>query len=95
MNTKIPTAFRAIKNVSEKYTKETLLYVKNIVDFVSRHLAIRFKEFVCDFVRDEGGNWWFINVKAFILLTEGKVNMKPIVMHDDEYIYDDKPKKNL
>ena len=53
--------------MSEKFTKETLKYVKNIVEFVSRNLKIHFKEFVCDFVKDGSGNWWFINVKAFIL----------------------------
>ena len=63
-----------------------MVYVKNIVDFVSRYLEIKFKEFVCDFIRDEGGNWWFINVKAFILITEGKINLKPIIMHHDEFL---------
>lgn len=71
------------------------MYVKNIVDYVSRYLSIRFKEMVCDFVKDEGGNWWFINVKAFILENEGKVSLKPITSHDDESYDDDKVKKGL
>ena len=59
--------------------------MKNIVHFVSSYLNVKFKEFVCDFIKDEGGNWWFINVKAFILETEGKVSLKPITMHDDYF----------
>jgi hypothetical protein len=27
---------------------------------------------VCDFIKDEGGNWWYINTKAFILSKEGE-----------------------
>ena len=58
---------------------------------------MRFKEFVCDFIKDEGGNWWFINVKAFILEGEHKkINIKPIVNHDHDEVEDDeKVKKNF
>lgn len=67
VNTKVPHAFKATKSVNTKFTNETLKYVKNIVEFVSRNLKIHFEEFVADFIKDEGGNWWFINVKAFII----------------------------
>lgn len=50
---------------------------------------------MCDFVKDEGGNWWFINVKAFILDSDDKIDIKPITMHDDEVNDEEKPKKNL
>jgi hypothetical protein len=71
-----------------------LKYVKNIVDFVGGHLKVGFKEFVADFMRDEGGNWWFINAKAFILDKEGKVSLKPITMYGEDF-ENEKPKKNL
>jgi hypothetical protein len=34
-------------------------------------------------VKDEGGNWWYINTKAFILAEDIKVDVKLITMHDD------------
>jgi hypothetical protein len=63
-----------------------LKYVKNIVDFISKYLKVKFKEFVCDFIKDEAGTWWFINVKAFIFDKVEKVNHRPITMHDDDVV---------
>lgn len=45
---------------------------------------MQFEEFVADFVKDEGGNWWFINTRAFILSNpEEKVNVRNITMFGD------------
>ena len=97
VNTKVPHAFKATKSVNTKFTNETLKYVKNIVEFVSRNLKVNFTEFVADFIKDEGGNWWFVNVKAFILEGEvKKIDIKPIVSHDHEDTEEEsKGKKNL
>jgi hypothetical protein len=60
-------AFNAVKCNSEKYLKETLQSVARIAKFVESHLKITFQELVCDFIKDEGGNWWYLNTRAFIL----------------------------
>lgn len=47
---------------------------------------------VCDFIKDEGGNWWYINTKAFVLEKEPGadpfkeiiIDYKPISSHDCE-----------
>lgn len=31
------------------------------------HLGVSFSEFAADFIKDESGIWWFINVKGFII----------------------------
>jgi hypothetical protein len=59
------------------------LQVKAIASFVSTHLKVKFRELVCDFIKDEGGNWWYVNTKAFILQEDKKVDLKLITMHDD------------
>lgn len=84
VNTKMPKAFNAVKCTSDKYLKETLVYVRNIAKFVETYLKINFVELVCDFIKDEGGNWWYVNTKAFILQEEKKIDIKPITVHDDD-----------
>ena len=44
---------------------------------------MNFTELVCDFIRDEGGNWWYLNTRAFILAQDVKVDVRLITMHDD------------
>ena len=42
------------------------------------------KEFVADFIRDDDGVWWFINVKAFIIdKYENNINIKIITMNGE------------
>ena len=35
-------------------------------------------------MKDEGGNWWYVNTKAFILAEDKKVDLRPITLHEDE-----------
>jgi len=54
----------------------------NILKYLKNNLKITFKEFVADFIRDEDGIWWFINVKAFILDEYvSPINNKKITMN--------------
>jgi hypothetical protein len=76
-------AFNAVKCTSEKYLRETLQSVQRIGKFVETYLKVSFTELVCDFVKDEGGNWWYLNTRAFILAEDIKVDVKLITMHDD------------
>ena len=41
-----------------------MAYMNNIVKFKETHSDIIFDELVGDFVKDEAGIWWFINLKA-------------------------------
>jgi hypothetical protein len=50
---------------------------------VETHLKVTFTELVCDFIRDEGGNWWYLNTRAFILAHDVKADVRLITMHED------------
>lgn len=104
VNTKHHTTYSATKCTSATHLNETLKYVKNIVKFVEGYLpGTRFDEMVCDFIKDEGGNWWYINTKAFVLSkNEGDdphkeviIDYKPISSHDCDVEIDDGEKKKL
>ncbi len=44
-----------------------------------------FKEFICDFIKDESGIWWMINVRGFVLDTyDDPINIKVITNYGDE-----------
>jgi len=68
-----------------KYVEETTPYIKNILTYLYIHLKITFLEFAADFIKDESGIWWFINVKGFILETcPNPLNIKPITHYGDD-----------
>lgn len=45
--------------------EETVKYLKEIVRYMVFFRGIRLEEIVGDFIKDEMGNWWLINIKAF------------------------------
>jgi hypothetical protein len=62
-----------------------LPFVENIVKFLKSHAKAKFSEFVCDFIKDESGIWWVINIKAFVLDREVYLeNIKRLTNWDDE-----------
>ena len=50
-----------------KYVEETTPLINNIIYYLNVHLNVTFAEFIADFIKDEAGIWWLINVKGFIL----------------------------
>jgi LMBR1 domain-containing protein 1 len=54
-----------IKVTTGRFLIETSKSIANILRFTQAHMKIQFDELACDFIKDEGGNWWLINVKAF------------------------------
>lgn len=50
-----------------KAVEETSEYLLNIVKFMKHHVNLRIDKLVGDFIKDEEGTWWLINVKAFAL----------------------------
>jgi LMBR1 domain-containing protein 1 len=66
-----------VHSIRGRYVEETLPYIKNIIKFVERNIqGAHFEEFVADFVKDEAGTWWMINIKAFQLVDEIPLHIK-------------------
>ena len=64
INSKDIDSYFAFYSTSGKHLEETLFYMNNIVKFIENHSDIIFDELAGDFVKDEAGIWWFINLKA-------------------------------
>lgn len=67
-----------------KQIEETAPYLLNIVRYLDVHLKIKFQELVGDFIKDESGVWWMINIKGFILVGDPLINQKVITGAGDE-----------
>ena len=73
-----------VESKGGRFLQDTLVYVNNITKYLTTHLRLNFEEFVADFTKDEGGNWWFLNCKAFVLANpDQKLNFKHITMFGD------------
>ena len=64
INSKDQGSYSAFFSSSGKHLEETMAYMNNIVKFIEGHSDIIFDELAGDFVKDEAGIWWFINLKA-------------------------------
>ena len=64
INSKDEDSYFAFYSTSGKHLEETMFYMNNIVKFIENHSDIIFDELAGDFVKDEAGIWWFINLKA-------------------------------
>ena len=64
INSKEQNSYSAFYSSSGKHLEETMTYMNNIVKFIEGHSDIIFDELAGDFVKDEAGIWWFINLKA-------------------------------
>ena len=52
------------------YARETAVQLENIVRYMKIHLGAVFEEFIGDFIKDEAGTWWLVNVKGYLLKPE-------------------------
>lgn len=81
---KVRKACSVFRSTKSGFLKETIGYINNLRQYLLRELQVSFEEFVGDFIKDEGGNWWFVSVRAFILSRpDEKVNIKQITMFGD------------
>lgn len=64
VNPKNKNSYFPLYSTSGKHLEETKKYMDNIVKFIEGHTDIIFDELVGDFLKDEAGIWWFINLKA-------------------------------
>ncbi|KRX09079.1 hypothetical protein PPERSA_01966 [Pseudocohnilembus persalinus] len=66
------------------FVEQTVPYIQNILRYLDIQIKVRFKEFIADFIKDESGIWWMINVKGFKLDdTVSIVDLKPITNYGD------------
>lgn len=82
----IMNACQIVQTCRGKQVEETAPYLANIVKYLDIHLGCKFQELIGDFIKDESGVWWLINIKGFILLSDPMVNPKPITNYGDEEI---------
>lgn len=80
-----------MKAIQGKHLTETGKYLQNITNFMKVYRGIDMSEIVGDFIKDEAGNWWLINIKAF--QTDSKIIKNPQSMlengENDEEVVDD------
>jgi hypothetical protein len=60
-----PSPSRIVKAIQGKHLTQTSQYLTTIIDFMKLYRGVNFSEMVGDFIKDEAGNWWLINIKAF------------------------------
>lgn len=51
-----------------RFVEEVTPITQKIAKHVEKYFKVKFEELVCDYIKDEGGNWWLTNVKAFKLI---------------------------
>ena len=83
INSKDQNSYSAFYSSSGKHLEETMGYMNNIVKFIEGHSDIIFDELAGDFVKDEAGIWWFINLKAMKIkniskFRRGEGNQEPL-----------------
>ena len=83
-NPKIMGSCIIVQTCRGKQVEETAPYLLNIVRYLDIHLGIKFQELIGDFIKDESGVWWMINIKGFILFSDLLVNAKCITNYGEE-----------
>ena len=69
-----------------KQVQETAPFLQNLEKYMNFHLGIKFEEIVGDFIRDESGIWWLVNIKGFVLVGDPMVDCKPITNYGEENV---------
>ena len=57
--------FTVAKTSTGKHLAETLPVLREVADHMRVHRGIYLSELVGDFIKDEEGNWWLTDIKAF------------------------------
>lgn len=74
-----------VNSIRGRYVDETGPYVSNIVRYVEHNIpGARFEEFVADFIKDESGTWWLVNVRGFVLTDKLNVTPKVFLVGPDD-----------
>lgn len=86
-NPKLMNSCSIVYTSRGKQVSETAPYLKNIEKYLNLHLGITFEEIIGDFIRDESGIWWLINIKGFILIGDPLIDCKPITNHGEDNVF--------
>ena len=78
-NFKIPESCSMVQIKKGKILDETILFLENIVRYFQEHKKIKFDELIGDFIKDEDGVLWLIDIKGFII-------NDPIYLNPDVYV---------
>jgi len=74
-----------VNSIRGRYVEETTPYVANLVRYIEHNIpGVRFEEFIADFVKDESGTWWLVNVRGFHLVDKLNINPKMFLASPDE-----------
>lgn len=58
----------------------------NIYNFISNNIGRPFIELICDFIKDEDGQWWFLQVKSF-RIKDGVPRLSKMLKSDQSELY--------
>ncbi|KAL4477278.1 hypothetical protein ABPG73_003404 [Tetrahymena malaccensis] len=84
INMQIMNSCTIVESQKGKFVEETVPQLDNIGRYFHIHLGITFKEIIGDFIKDESGLWWLINIRGFLLdKYEIPINVKPITEYGE------------
>ena len=76
----------SIINITKgKTLEDTVPYLNNIVKYFDEHKKLKFDELIGDFIKDESGIWWLINIKGFIINDPNYLNSEKIVNYLQDF----------
>ena len=74
-----------IKTNKGKQLTDTVVYVENIVKYFRGAYGAAVQSVTADFVKDESGIWWLINIKSMILVERiPEAKIKQVVQGEDD-----------
>jgi len=78
-NVKLMSSSSIIQIKKGKILDDTIFFLENMVKYFQEHKKIKFDELIADFIKDENGVLWLIDVKGFLI-------NDPTYMNSDIYI---------
>jgi LMBR1 domain-containing protein 1 len=83
-NPKIPFSSTIVFTNRGRFVENTIPYLANIVKFLKDYAYVSLTELVGDFIEDESGIWWLINVRAYLLEPSPSMNLRYITNFGEE-----------
>jgi len=87
-NANVMNSCTIVNSIRGRYIEETAPYIANIVKYVEHNIpGAKFEEFVADFIKDESGTWWMVNVRGFVLVDKMNVQPRSFLAGPDDIDY--------
>jgi len=61
---------KKLHHISKILLSKFLVIIKIINRFLRIHLGVEFEELIGEFIKDESGTWWLVNIKGYLLKPE-------------------------